>query len=158
MLQALVESSKFPMKQHLLRHWYLLFVVNTGSKTDGEYKVQESCTRCCQAQRMYLAFPLYGTFLVEWFFRCLQVTGLEALWMPHGPDQGAGPMVSGTWISECREIRKATRIQEAYDTCKGGVWVQVKVVTLHETNLTPERLQGWLKISHLFSFFHCTFC
>ena len=32
----------------------------------------------------------------KWIFRCLQVTGLEALWMPHGPDQGAGPMVSGT--------------------------------------------------------------
>lgn len=45
--------------QHLLRHWYLLFVVNTGSKTDGEYEVQESCTRCCPIQRMYLGFPLY---------------------------------------------------------------------------------------------------
>lgn len=100
--------------QHLLRHWYLLFVVNTGSKTDGEYEVQESCTRCCPIQRMYLGFPLYlgpslwngsskdhcsisspsiDTLVI---FRCQQVTGLEALWMPHGPDQGAGPMVSGT--------------------------------------------------------------
>ena len=40
---------------------------------------------------------------------------------------------------------------------KGGVWVQVKVVTLHETNLTPERLQGCLRISHLFSFFIALF-
>ena len=51
--------------------------------------------------------------------------------------------------------------QQKYKMCltlaKGEVWVQVKVVTLHETNLTPERLQGCLKRSHPFSFFIALF-
>ena len=84
----------------------------------------------------------------KWIFRCQQVTGLEALWMPHGPDQGAGPMVSGTWISvECRSgsIRQQ-KYKMFFDTCKwrwprkDGVWVfedKPPLLFYHCTNISP---------------------
>ena len=110
MLQTLVESSKFPMKQHSTS--YITGTYFSQSTLVQTLMVNMRLMRLIQDVVLYnectLDFPCMAPSLwngssisspsmdIQWIFRCQQVTGLEALWMPHGPDQGAGPMVSGT--------------------------------------------------------------